>query len=243
VPLLQADEAVANFVWPLAKAARQKKDKKALHKPDPLLESMEDLIVKGCAWCPIGGATVRSEPDRKLETWIDNQMSHMDSLRLLLKPSYDISFKLTEFPRSSKGKRVITCSRTIAYLVDSTKDFVECLSSSFGIKTGKQATNLLNPDLALFLYVSNSIESGGRAFSGDPFTGQVAAYSKIMCYDLLNAKNRNFVVYYPHQLYSQFFSENGKRPDNKGVKIIQANVDLVITAKGVLLEPEGWSLL
>ena len=111
---------------------------------------------------------------------------------------------------------------------------------SFGINS--EIRNQID-EKPLLLFKIDSLESGGRAFSGDPFTGQVAAYSKIFCYNLENNKERTFIIYYSHQLYSQFFTASGTIKQNKGTKVIEKNVDLLITNNGIVLDPKKWKVL
>jgi hypothetical protein len=91
--------------------------------------------------------------------------------------------------------------------------------------------------------VTNSVESGGRAFSGDPFTGQVTAYIKIFATDVYNRKTHNSVLYYPHQLYSQIFEADGRTRDNKGIKMLHQLADALVFAGGVIVNPKDWSVL
>ena len=101
----------------------------------------------------------------------------------------------------------------------------------------------VNKKLGVVLYVCNSVESGGRGFSGDPFTGQAAAYSRIFAYDLYGQRVLNFVTYYPHQLYSQLFTRNGELPQNKGVRMLRSQATLIVTCGGHLVDPQRWRII
>lgn len=81
------------------------------------------------------------------------------------------------------------------------------------------------------VYISNSIRPG-RIF-GDPFTGQISAYTSIFGYN--NQKKRLIISYFPHQSFSQFLDTNNKNINNKGFTIMRELVDLIILAGGVLL--------
>jgi len=230
------------FEWPLAREITHESHQKALYKPDSFLQSVENLVERRLAWCPIKGGTRRSEPSSQLEKWIEIQMAHLRIVHQRLHGP-DVRLRLSDFPVDKKGKRTITTSRTVLYLVDSTSDLKECLKPSSFTDRVADFSAILDVSLPALLFVTNSIESGGRAFSGDPFTGEVAAYSHVFCHDLANVKVRNFLVYYPHQLYSQFFTAQGQKPANKGVMVIQANVDLLVTSCGVLIDPKKWSVI
>ncbi|MDG6919649.1 MAG: hypothetical protein JRN62_09500 [Nitrososphaerota archaeon] len=236
-------EINSQFAWPLASKLKLQASDRSLYKQDDLLEHVEDLVLNWKAWCPTEGATKRVEPEEKITNWIREQMAHQALVARVLRASREVALRTGEFPRADDSTRVITTARSIVYLIDTTSGLIDCLSAGFGKSVASRASSVLDSEIPACLFVSNSIESGGRAFSGDPFTGQIAAFSRIMCHDMESAKIRNFVAYYPHQLYSQFFQRNGKIRENKGIKIIESNVDLVITAGGVLLGPRDWGLI
>ncbi len=56
-------------------------------------------------------------------------------------------------------------------------------------------------------------------------------------------KERNMIAYYPNQIYSQFFGTSFNKPDNKGVKTLQENVDLIITRNGIMINPKSWKII
>ena len=217
----------------------------SLYKKDSLLANVENLVSNRRAWTPIRRSrkTKRTEPETKLVKWIQEQMARMRKFESLRRESLGAMLSADEFPIDTSGKRVIATSRRILYLIDSTEDFLHCMGQAFGPQVEAKARTTLSTDIPAFIFVTNSVESGGRAFSGDPFTGQVAAFSMIFGYNLVGERERNVITYYPHQLYSQFFTIQGKRPNNKGANVLQSQVDLVITSKGVLIEPKSWTIL
>lgn len=239
---MRSEEVLAAFEWPTASqlGAGQAQP---LHKHDDLLSQIEQLVENGDAWTPIGGSTKRVEKASKLTVWIDAQNGRRLQYDKLVGPARNVTLALSQFPESEPGKRVITTARNIAYLVDSSQVFLDAVGRSFGQVAADAASRCLDPSIGVFLYVTNSIESGGRAFSGDPFTGQAAAYSWIFARDFVGKSSLNFVGYYPHQLYSQFFTASGGRPANKGVKMLSDNARLLITCGGVMLEPSAWKLV
>lgn len=239
---MKSEEILSAFYWP---KAIDVDDKQAtpLHKHDELLSRIERLIDQGKAWAPINGSTKRCESDEKLTKWIAAQNATKATFDAKTGTQRSASLALNQFPVSEPGKRVITTARNIAYIVDSTDVFVEVVGEAFGAAAMEAARRCLDPNIGVFLYVTNSIEAGGRAFSGDPFTGQAAAYSWIFARDFEGTPTLNFVGYYPHQLYSQFFTAIGAKLNNKGVKMLSANARLLITCSGVMLEPSSWKLV
>jgi len=141
-----------------------------------------------------------------------------------------------------EDKCTITISPNILYLLDAAEDFQACFEGAFPARRIPLG-DLLDMSLGVLLFLTSSLESGGRAFKGDPFSGQVAAFAKIFATDIDNEKVHNFVTYYPHQLYSQFFSSGGRPLSNKGMQVLERLADLVITNDGVVLHPsEEWRL-
>lgn len=238
----QINEAL---LWAKASDIKPQQRGKNLYKDDALLRRLENLITLCKAWAPIEGSTKRTEHVNKLTAWISAQIAKKLRLKQLAAIEFEASLNLDEFPEVN-GKpesRVISTSRNIVYLVDRCTDFLEAFEESFGCSQRKKAEGLLQIDLGVLLYVTNSIESGGRAFSGDPFTGQVAAYSRIFTYDLFARRTLNFILYYPHQLYSQFFNGNMAIPINKGVRMLREQATLIISCNGVLINPASWTIV
>jgi hypothetical protein len=232
------------FLWPKTKDLGIIQAGTSLYKQDKFIAELEKLISKQKAWAPVAGSTKRTEPISKLERWIRDQESRKRIVDSQLGFSFNISLNIQSFPtiQGKPSKRTITTSRNIAYLLDASDDFLYILGLAFGEKTRFDAESCLEKELGVFVYITNSIESGGRAFKGDPFTGQAAAYSRIFAHDLLGNRVLNFVAYYPHQLYSQFYEQNGKIPNNKGVKMLRSQATLIITSGGILIEPTNWRI-
>ncbi len=232
------------FLWQRSTSLSQPQSARPLYKQDPFLFQLEELITKRKAWAPITGTTCRTEKAADLLKWINTQNATRQSFDRRLGPHIPATLQLTDFPQygGNPDKRILSSSARIVYLVDDYTSFLTACDRSFGIELHDKAARLL-ADLPVFVYVSNSIESGGRAFKGDPFTGQLAAYSRIFAYDLLGQRVMNFVAYYPHQLYSQFFTANGRAPDSKGVKVLRSQATLIITCGGVPIYPYEWSVI
>jgi hypothetical protein len=235
------------FLWPKARDFKNGQTASHLYKHDALLVSLEQLVTDKRAWGPIKGTTKRTESEQKLRDWLQRQNLKCLSLQQLpdFHHDYGVELSLSDFPENTRtaNTRVVTTSPNIAYLLDDTGDFTQSLSQAFGAKSGQISARVLSEEIGTFVYVTNSVESGGRAFSGDPFTGQVAAYSRIFAHDLLGNRVLNFVAYYPHQLYSQFYTARGLIPNNKGVKMLRSQATLIVSCGGILLEPREWKII
>ena len=86
-------------------------------------------------------------------------------------------------------------------------------------------------DMPVFVYVSNSIKPG-RLF-GDPFTGQLAAYST--AFGKFDTTPRMVVAYFPHQVHVQAI-QNGKASDNKGMTLMTELTDYILFYGGVAVK-------
>lgn len=241
---MKPDEINTAFLWPKATALPVQRYAQPLYKGDSFLASIENLISLRRAWAPIGGSTRRVESSDKLSVWIAAQLNHKHRVDARLGLSIPVTMRVEDFPQDATrvANRTISTARNIAYLIDSSSDFMAVYAGAFQMSANRVA-NILDNSLGVFLYVCNSIESGGRAFSGDPFTGQAAAYSRIFAHDLFGQRVLNFVAYYPHQLYSQCFTQAGTIPRNKGVKMLSSQATLLITCGGVIIEPRQWSVV
>ena len=227
-----------NFKWPLAFDS----EKSTYSSFDKFIPEIDSLVEQQKAWRPTEGSTVRLEPIKKVKIWSDGQTKRKERLEKKLKIKKQTSIHPDDFPEQN-SKKIITTTKKILTLVDSTKDLLDCIERVFGEKTRKSIEPILNLDIPSVLYVTNSIHEGGRAFKGDPFTGQITAFSRIFSIGLNGEKERNMIAYYPNQLYSQFFDVNLKKLDNKGVKSIESNVHLILARDGIAIDPKTWSLL
>ena len=43
--------------------------------------------------------------------------------------------------------------------------------------------------------------------------------------------------------FTRFFGEKFQKPDTKGVKCIEKNIDLIIARGGILINPKTWSII
>lgn len=227
-----------NFEW---------KNPSLIQKPtktsfDLLIKQIDNLVSSGSAWWPIKGATVRTETLSKVKEWTAKQMKHKNTVESNSKLSRNTSIDPNNFPDQNSKKAITTTSRILT-LIESTKDFLTALEKAYGANSKKLAASILNTKIPSVLYVSSSIHSNGRAFKGDPFTGQISAYSRIFPVGINGKKERNMIAYYPNQLYSQFFDTKLQKLSNKGVKSLESNVDLIISRGGIMIDPKKWELL
>ncbi len=242
---MKSDDINQAFLWKKASDLEVVNLGQLLFKNDSLLHYLENLKNQKRVWTPIRGSTKRTEPTEKLEKWISEQIKHKDQVEKALGISINVNLSLEEFPidENNTENRIISTSHNIVYLVDSCDDILQAIGQAYGNLTAEKASSLLKNDLGVLAYVTNSVTSTGRAFSGDPFTGQVAAFTRIFAYDLYRRFVRNFICYYPHQLYTQLFTKDGRIPDNKGVKMLRSQANAIITTGGVLINPNKWSIL
>ena len=226
------------FKWSLASKGDHP-DKESFNN---FIKEIDKLLCSGRAWWPIDGRTKRTEPNKKIIKWIREQTSHKDNVELETKNKKSTSIELSQFP-DQNGKKLITTTTSILTLIDSTDDFLNCIEKSFGTDARKNAETVLDTKIPTMFYVVNSITSDGRAFRGDPFTGQSTAYNRVFSIGLNNEKERNMVAYYPNQLYSQFFTKTLTKLENKGTRCLQLNCDMIIARDGIIINPKKWRLV
>jgi hypothetical protein len=226
------------FSWRTGAEVRQ--EPRPLYRPDAFLSGLEQLIEFGRAWAPIGGETKRTEPLQKVERWCELQNGYANLVENVTGHATTFRLSPDRFPRDDSGdKVVIATGRRIVYLVDMTRDVLDIAERAWGRQLGEDC----NPDLPAFIYVTNSLEAGGRAFGGDPFTGQLAAYLRVFAYDVDNRMSHTAFAYYPNQLYTQIFLPNGRPKSNKGTRLIaQSGICRLLMAGGHAVAPHDWSV-
>lgn len=244
--MISTQDVRTAFLWPNAMELSGVSFQGTLYRSDKLVRQLERLVTEGHAWTPISGATKRTWSTSKIHGEIEAQNKHLLQLidSNVIRPVQPLS--LADFPLDPTGdgdSRIIGTSSNILYLVDSSDDFIKCFSEAFSNESPESLSELLEEDIGAFVYISNSIEAGGRAFKGDPFTGQAAAYSRIFGWDITGQKERNFIAYYPNQLLSQFFTTAGFPPSAKGVKMLRQEATLIIANNGLCLLPQKWEVV
>jgi hypothetical protein len=204
---------------------------KELLKYDPLCYLMEKDISNGKAYYLSDNAGSGKPPSTtQLTTWIFQQ-SQLFKKTKGLNPPVAFKMKLSDFPDTGTGtgRRHLTTAKNIVYLYDSWNTYVDTV-----IKAYPRLANHLKKkakDMPVFVYVSNSIKPG-RLF-GDPFTGQLAAYST--AFGKFDATPRMVVAYFPHQVHVQAI-QNGKASDNKGMTLMTELTDYILFYGGVAVK-------
>lgn len=232
-------DIVTAFRWPNAKSEASKQERRELFKNDGFLEHIEQLVIEGQTWAPVLGSTRRVEPIDKVQEWIRQQFIQKELIEKSIGKRIQVSLKVEDFPLADQSC-TITTSRKQVYLLNTKELLLNALRSCFLQRSYKELETVLKGNLAVCLFKVDTITS---AFREDPYTGQIATYNIVFCRDMDNTKSRYFIVYYPHQLFSQFFNTEGTPRDCKHVKALRHLCDIIITASGVIIEPSKWEII
>jgi hypothetical protein len=235
---VKEQEIIDDFRWRYARDLTETPKNNRLFKSDPLLNEIEKMVKEKHAWTPVIGGTKRTESLRDIEKWVSEQMEHKSLVEAAKNRIITVTIRSDEFP-TENGECVVTTSSKQIYLIDSSSYLINACEKLFPNLKGK-IEPFLKAELPVCLFKVDSITSN---FREDPYTGQIALYGHIFCRGLDGSKSRIFVVYYPHQLYSQFYDRRGKESNNKHIKALNQLADLVITAKGILLNPSNWEII
>lgn len=229
------------FNWPTSHEVPAQRASE-LYKDDPLLRRVEGLVGDRKAWAPITGGTKRTEQNTKLARWLGEQNRKGERLRSLKGLAEFRHLDIDDFPAANDpNKRIVSTSKNIIYLIDKCEDFKTIFQEAF--PSQPSLGGKLDSRIGVLLYVTNSVTSSGRAFSGDPFTGQITAYSKIFATDIDNVIERNIVAYYPHQLFSQLYSPSGAPNNSKGMRVLEKLATLLIMSGGIPIDPVNWEVI
>lgn len=218
--------------WPIISGVpmnvRDKWVKKDLLKYDPLCARMEQDIEDGKAYYLSDNAGSGKPPaTAEVKDWIKQQKQLFNKTENLTPPAV-FSMKIDDFPDTGTGKdrRHLTTAKNIVYLYDSWNAYVDTVTKAY--PRLKAHLKKKDKDMPVFVYVSNSI-APGRLF-GDPFTGQLAAYST--AFGKFDPSPRMVVAYFPHQVHTQAL-QNGIARDNKGMTLMTELTDYIIFHAGV----------
>lgn len=204
---------------------------KALLKPDPLCALMERDITRGKAYYLSDNAGSGRPPlTSQLKAWISQQQSMFEKAKDLNPPAR-FALDIADFPDTGKGtgRHHVTTAKNIVYLYDSWNEFSQTLTEAYPRLCTHMAKR--KHDMPVFVYVSNSIKPG-RLF-GDPYTGQLSAYST--AFGKFDESPRMVVVYFPHQVHTQAVND-GVRGDNKGLTLMTELTDYIIFHAGVAVD-------
>ena len=228
-----SDESIRDhlLVWPTTDSVPADVLKnqvgKDLIKYDALSEKLENDVTKNkCYILSNNAGSGKPTSVDKIEGWISEQKDLFKKSKKLVPPAL-FSMKIEDFPLTESGNVHVTTSKNIVYLYDSWKDLRLAIESAYPRLAGK--LNKINDNTPVFVYVSNSLKPG-RLF-GDPYTGQLSAYST--CFGKFDSRKRAVVVYFPHQVHTQAFDSKGKVVKNKGTTLYSELTDYIIFCGGV----------
>lgn len=190
---------------------------------DVLSEQLENDIERGYCYILSNNASSGRPPrEEQIVGFLEKQKSDFNKAFPLSPPaSYD--FTLSSFSKTENGNYNLTTSKNILYLYDNWYNLKNTLYTAFSRLNGK-LENIENEPV--MVYISNSLAP--RRIFGDPFIGQLTAYSII--FGKFDKRKRKIIAYYPHQSYTYFTSTKGK-----GKRIMSELVDYAIFAGGVII--------
>jgi hypothetical protein len=224
------DHSLRSFLsWGLTRemppAIRQAFVPLSLIKHDAFLVLLEAQVGK-TTYTLSTGVGSRPQPESQVSAWILEQ-KHLAKAGHL--PQATFALRLEDFPKSASGFRHLTTARNIVYLSDSWSDVLSCLQTAYPRLAALRHYGA--PDLPVMVYVSNSIKPG-RIF-GDPFTGQLTAYAYTFAKSGPGSLSRLVLAYFPHQVYAQLFSAEGRFRSNKGITLMRELVDVAVFHGGM----------
>lgn len=202
---------------------------KALIKFDRLALNLEnDVTAHKCYILSANAGSGKPHDRAQLEKWINEQRTCFNRARQL-DPPVNFNMRSEDFPCTGNGNNVhLTTSKNIVYLYDRWSDLRQSIEDAYP-RLGDKTINIPD-DEPVFVYVTNSIKKG-RLF-GDPFTGQLSAYST--AFGKFDNNKRYVLFYCPHQVHAQIF-KNGRIEKNKGVTLFTELVDYMLFHEGVLV--------
>lgn len=229
----QADESLRTQIltWPLTTSVPEnvlrQQQGKALIKYDRLAELLErDITLNKCYILSNNAGSGKPTTREKISGWIDEQRA-LFAAGPRVNPPATFIMSIDDFPETNNGNIHVTTAKNIVYLYDRWADLKEAIEDAYPRLRGK--LNNIPDEKPVFLYVSNSLKPG-RLF-GDPFTGQLSAYST--CFGKFDANDRAVIAYFPHQVYSQAFGRNGRLTVNKGTTLYKELTDYLLFNAGV----------
>ena len=203
-------------------------------KEDKLVDELESLVEQKLAYTLSRNAGSRPQEEKKVKEWI-HQQKQLFRNNLVQDLSFDL--RLGKFPKSDAGRRHVTTAKNVFYLIDDWSLVVEAIKKAYP-RLKKLDGVRQKP---AFVYISNSIKPG-RIF-GDPFTGQLSAYTNIFAKDVAGSSTRISIAYYPHQVHTQLFNEKGEFRKNKGIITMRELLDYALFQGGALVELKSGKIL
>lgn len=207
---------------------------KPLIKFDPLCALLEGDITNGNCYYLSDNAGSGKPPTReKVTEWIEQQRNRFSNENV--NPPALFTMRTEDFPDTGheNGRVHLTTAKNIVYLYDSWNAFLNTLTTAYPRLAAHMHS--LTVDRPVFVYVSNSLKPG-RLF-GDPFTGQIAAYSN--AFGKFDSMQRIVVMYFPHQVHTQVLTED----QNKGKTLMTELVDYIIFNAGIAIKMDTMEVL
>jgi hypothetical protein len=221
------------FHWPDTNSwyenVRKRVGSSDLIKHDALAQEFEQFIDTGK--CYVISSKTGSKPQKKSQVidWIKKQNKSFDDAATKFKIKAKLDLKLEDFPASKSGNLHVTTAKNILYLFDKFNDVKNIIYKIYPRVSGSLVD--FDNNQRVMVYISNSLIPG-RIF-GDPFTGQISAYSTV--FGKFDKNPRLIVAYFPHQSFSKFMDTNKKIIANKGFTLLRELVDFVILGGGVII--------
>lgn len=237
------NNAHSNFlVWPtvgqLTKGETQLQQARPLIKHDPFAQILERDLLSGLSYGVIKGVGSKPQKRASLQSWIISQNTkHSVWQESANRPEAIFELEIDDFPVTAAGNHHVITAQRILYLYDSAEDVQASLKEAFPYLESSQL--FLEEDLTkpALVYISNSVKPG-RIF-GDPYTGQLSAYS--VSFGALSG-NRKVIAYFPHQSVSQAAAYLST-PNNKGLRMFAELTDLLVFGGGVSIKTKTLELL
>lgn len=238
-----ADDSLKSkiLVWPLTSGVPsgvlERQQGKKLIKYDRLAALLEnDITHNKCYILSNNAGSGKPTTKAKISGWIDEQKALFAKSKKLTPPAV-FSMKIEDFPETDNGNIHVTTSKNIVYLYDRWADLKSAIEIAYPRLKGKLTD--IPDEKPAFLYVSNSLKPG-RLF-GDPFTGQLSAYST--CFGKFDVRDRAVIAYFPHQVHTQAFAKNGRVIKNKGTTLYTELTDYLIFNAGVAVSLKNEEVL
>lgn len=217
--------------WPLfnglPEEVQKRQSAKKLLKYDALCSLMEQDVADHRAYVLSDNAgSGKPRTAGEIAGYIDEQRKKFSAAGIT--PPVNFTMSIKDFPYTNEDcvNCHTTTAKNIVYLYDRWEDFKNSAAGAYPRLKGK--LDMIDDGTPVFVYVSNSVKIG-RVF-GDPFTGQLAAYST--AFGKFDAQSRVVVAYFPHQVHSQVRDRHTKA-SNKGLTLMKELTDLVIFYGGV----------
>tara|TARA_Y100000589_G_scaffold331597_1_gene385828 strand:+ start:562 stop:2070 length:1509 start_codon:yes stop_codon:yes gene_type:complete len=221
------------FHWPDTKSWYENGGKRVrssgLIKHDALAQEFEQFIDTGKCYVISSKAGSRPQKRSQVIDWIKKQNKSFDDTATKFNIKAKLDLKLEDFPASKSGNLHITTAKNILYLFDKFNDVKKIIYKIYPRVSG--SLDDFHNNQKVMVYISNSLRPG-RIF-GDPFTGQISAYSTV--FGKFDKDPRLIVTYFPHQSFSQFMDTSKKVITNKGFTLLRELVDFAILGGGIII--------